>query len=166
MAEGFQGRSEEHAVKLAPREKLARLELAKAYERQGNPTGMVEQYSALRELAPQDPEFAYQLGSAYLKLSNGCVRQILELDPRSARAFEVRGEIYRRRGDREHAVKAFARALEIDPNFPGIHLTLAEMGLEQGKTQEARKDLEQELAVVPESAAAVSLKRKIEATGP
>src|SRR2546427_802739 len=96
------------AVKLAPREKLARLELAKAYERQGNPTGMVEQYSALRELATQDPEFAYQLGSAYLKLSTGCVRQILELDPRSARAFEVRGEIYRQRGDREHAVKAFA----------------------------------------------------------
>jgi tetratricopeptide (TPR) repeat protein len=156
----------ETAVKLAPREPLVRLELARAYERAGNPTGMVDQYYALRQLSPQDPEYAYQLGSAYLRLSAGCLRQILELDPRSARAYQVRAEIYRNRGHIEQAIRAFRRALEIDPAFPGIHLALAQIYLEQGRAADARQELDRELAVVPESVAALALKKRLEAMEP
>lgn len=155
----------ETAVKLAPREPLARLELARAYERASNPMGMVDQLTVLRELAPQDPEFVYQLGSAYLRLSEGCFRQILEFNPRSARAYQMRAEIYRARGKADLAIRAFQHALEIDPAFPGIHLILAQIYLEQGKVADARKELEQELAVVPESAAALALKKKLETSG-
>ena len=156
----------ETAVKLAPREPLVHLELARAYERAGNPTGMVDQYHALRQLSPQDPEYAYQLGSAYLKLSAGCLRQILELDPRSARAYQVRAEIYRNRGRMEQAIRAFQRAFEIDPAFPGVHLALAQIYLEQGKAADARQELDLELAVVPESVAALALKKRLEAMEP
>ncbi len=151
----------EAAVKLAPREPLAHLELAKVYERADNPAGAVDEYLALGELSPQDPEYAYQLGSAYLKLSAGCFRQILELEPHSARAFELRGEIYRERGETEPARRALARALELDPAFPGIHLMLAQIYLGQGNAAEARKELDRELAVVPDSLAALALRKKL-----
>ncbi len=156
----------ETAVKLAPREPLVHLELARAYARAGNPAGMVDQYYALRQLSPQDPEYAYQLGSAYLKLSAGCLRQILELDPRSARAYQARAEIYRNRGQMEQAIRAFRRALEVDPAFPGVHLALAQIYLEQRRAADARQELDRELAIVPESLAALALKKRLEALEP
>jgi hypothetical protein len=46
--------------------------------------------------------------------------------------------------------------------LPEIHLALAEIYSEQGKKAEARKEIEQELAIVPESAAAAALKKKLD----
>jgi len=48
-----------------------------------------------------------------------------------------------------------------DPKLPGIHLTLAQIYLERGKAADAGKEIEQEIAIVPESVAARSLKEKI-----
>jgi len=45
--------------------------------------------------------------------------------------------------------------------LPGIHLTLAQIYLERGKAADAGKEIEQEIAIVPESVAARSLKEKI-----
>ncbi|HVQ29587.1 MAG TPA: tetratricopeptide repeat protein, partial [Vicinamibacteria bacterium] len=59
----------QQAVKLAPKDPLARQQLAQAYERTDNPAGAVEQYRALRDLLPQDPEYTYRLGKAYEALS-------------------------------------------------------------------------------------------------
>jgi tetratricopeptide (TPR) repeat protein len=153
----------ERAVKLQPREPLSRLQLARAYERAGNPAGVVDQFRALRELAPQDPEYAYQLGSAYAKLSAWCYRQIQKLDPGSARVYQTLAENYRIQGKADLAVRALERAAKVDPMLPGVHLTLAQVYLEQAKVSEARQAVEQELAIVPESVAALALKQKLQA---
>lgn len=152
------------AVKLQPREPLAHLELAKAYERAENLEGVVEQFRALRELSPQEPEYAYQLGNAYLKLSAWFLREIVRLNPRSARAYQILAENYRTQGRLEPAVRAFQRAAQADPMLPGIHFALAQIYLEQGKRDDARKELDQELAIVPESVTAKALREKLEAT--
>jgi hypothetical protein len=49
--------------------------------------------------------------------------------------------------------------------LPDIHLALAEIYLEQGKHDAARQEVEQELAIVPESVAALALKKRLEAAG-
>ncbi len=153
----------EQAVKIQPREPLARTELAKAYEKGNNLPGVVDQFRALRELSPQEPEYAYQLGSAYLKLSAGCFRQVLYLNASSARACQIRAENYRAQGRAELASKAYQRAAQADPKLPGIHLALAEIYREQRNAAGARKEVEQELAIVPESTMALALKQKLEA---
>ena len=154
----------ERAVKLQPKEPLARLQLARAYERGSNFRGVVEQFRALRELAPQEPEYAYQLGNAYLKLAGWCAQEIVRLNPRSARVYQMLGENYRvQAGRMELAVRAFQRAAQADPKLPDVHLALAGIYLEQGKQSEARKAIEQELAIVPESVAALALRQKLEA---
>ncbi len=153
----------ETAVKLLPREPLARLQLAQACERAGNWTGAVEQYRALRELAPREPEYAYQLGKAYLGLSEWCWRELRKLDPGSARLQQALGHNYRVQGRMNLAVGAFERAAQADPTLAEVHLALAQIYLEQKRWAEARQEIERELALVPESAGALALKQRLDA---
>jgi tetratricopeptide (TPR) repeat protein len=155
----------ERAVKLGPREPLARRELARAHERAGDLPRAVEQYRKLRELAPNDPENAYQLGRAYLALSEWSLKRLREVDPRSARLQQALGHNYRVQGKPELAEQAFRRAAEADPRLPEIHLALAQLYAEQKRWADARAEVERELALVPESAGALALRRWLEAEG-
>ena len=151
----------EQAVKLLPMEPLARSQLARAYERAGRWTGAVEQYRALKDLAPGDPEYAYLLGRAYLRHSEWCLRELKRIDPGSARLQQALGHNYRVQGRTDQAVRAFERALAADPGLPEVHLALAQIYVEQKLWAEARQEIERELTLVPESAGARALARRL-----
>jgi superkiller protein 3 len=153
----------ERAVELAPQDPLPRRELARACERAGDWPGAVEQYRALRDLAPEEPESAYQLGKAYLRLSEWCLRALKDAEPRSARFYQAQGHTYRVQGQTDLAVRAFQRAAEADPSLPEIHLTLAQLYMEQKRWAEARQEVERELALVPESLGARLLRQRVQA---
>jgi tetratricopeptide (TPR) repeat protein len=153
----------EAAVKLLPKERLAREQLARAYERAGRPTAAIEQYRAMRDLSPSDPEAAYQLGRAYLRLSEWAMQSLRDADPGSARIYQALGHNYRVQGRPELALRAFERAARADPKLPEIHLALAQIHAEQKNWASARAEIERELAIVPESAGALALRRRIEA---
>lgn len=153
----------EQAAKLLPREPLARLQLARAYERAGKWTAAVDQFRALKELAPREPEYAYQLGKAYLRLSEWSLRQLREIDPGSARLEQALGHNYRVQGRTDQALRAFERAALADPTLPEIHLALAQIHLELKNWEGARKEIDQELAIVPESAGARALLQRLQA---
>ena len=153
----------QQAVKLAPKEPLARQQLAQAYERTSNYAGAVEQYRALRELLPQDPEYTYKLGKAYQALSEWSLKQIREIDPRSARLYQALGHNYRVQGKSELALRAFERAIQADPNLPEVHLALAQIHLEEKRWAEARQEIERELQLMPESAGARALQQRLRA---
>jgi tetratricopeptide (TPR) repeat protein len=156
----------ERAVKLQPDEPLARVQLARAYKRTGNYAGRVEQYQALYSLQPKNPEFLYQLGRAYSDQTEWCLREIRRIDPNSACLYETLGENYRLQGHLDLAVSAYQRALSAEPKRPGIHFALAQIYLQQGNTPEARKEINEELAIVPESVVARALAKKLSAQGP
>ena len=153
----------ETAVKLQPKDPLVRLQLAKAYRGAEDMLRAADKFQALRELAPQEPEYVHQSGKAFLDLSAWCYQRIVHLQPNSARAYQALAENFRAQGRPEIATPVFQRAAQADPTLPDIHLALAEIYFEQGKTAEARKEVEQELALIPESAAAAALKRKLDA---
>lgn len=152
----------QQAVKLAPRDRLARQQLAQAYERTSNPAGAVEQYKALRELFPQDPEYTYKLGKAYQALSEWSLQQIREIDRHSARLYQALGHNYRAQGKNELAVSAFERATEADPTLAEVHLALAQIHLTEKRWAEARREIERELQLVPESAGARALRQQVD----
>ena len=156
----------EQAVKLEPREPLARLQLARCYERAGKPLEAVDQLEALREMAPSEPEYAYQLGKSYLNLGAWCFQQIKQLQPDSARLYQIYGENYYVQGAVELAISSYRRAAAVDPSLEGIHLALARIYQAQGKAAEALREIELELAIVPESVATLALKRVIAAKEP
>lgn len=153
----------EPAVKLMPKDRPAREQLARAYERAGRPAAAIDQYRAVRDLAPADPESAFQLGRAYLRLSEWAMQRLREVDPASARIYQALGHNYRVQGRTDLAVRAFERAAEADPKLPEIHLALAQMHLEQKNWAAAREEIERELALVPQSAGARELKRRLDA---
>jgi predicted Zn-dependent protease len=152
----------ERAVRLAPKEPMAREQLARAYELTGNSAGMIEQYAALRELVPEEPEYSYQLGNAYLKYAGWCYGQIVKHHPQSGRRFQALGEGLRIQGRGEQAIRAYERAAQADPGLRGVHLALAQLYLEHGRKDDALRSIEEELRIAPESAAAAALKRRIE----
>jgi tetratricopeptide (TPR) repeat protein len=153
----------ERALKLLPKERLVREQLARAYTRGGNPAAAIEQYRALRQMAPDDPEHAYQLGRAYLRLSEWAMQRLRDIDPGSARIYQALGHNYRVQGRADLALRAFERAAQAGPKLPEIHLALAQIHLEQKNYDEARKEIARELAIVPESAGARALKQRLEA---
>lgn len=151
----------ERAAELAPREPAAHLELAKAYESAGNPVGVVNQYQILCAIAPRDPEYTYQLGQAYLKLSQWCLGEIRRLAPHSSRMYQSMAEALLGLGQTDRAAHFLQRAAQADPKLPGIHLALAQIYLDQNRTQEAQREIAQELDLVPESVVAKALQERI-----
>jgi len=153
----------ERAVKLAPREPLARRQLARVLERAGDRTGAVEQYRALKEMKPDEPEYVYALGNAYLRLSEWSLRELATLDSGQARLQQALGHNYRVQGRADFALRAFERATQADPTLPEVHLAMAQVYLEQKRWAEARREIERELAIVPESAGARALLARLSA---
>jgi tetratricopeptide (TPR) repeat protein len=153
----------EKAVELSPKDSLPRRELARAYERAGDWPDAVEQYRALRALAPDEPETAYQLGKAYLRLAEWCLKALKDAEPPPARLYQAQGHTYRLQGQTDLAVRAFQRAVETDPSLPEIHLTLAQLYMEQKRWAEARQELDRELSLVPDSLGARLLRQRLQA---
>ncbi len=156
----------ERAVKLLPKEELARRRLALAYERQENWLGVVEQYQSLADLKPQESEYAYQLGRAYARLSEWSYEQIIALDPDAARLHHALGQQYLTQGKHELALAEYRRAAAVDPRLPEIHLAMAVVHFEQKNFDEALKEIDLELKLAPESRKALEMKQQIEAARP
>lgn len=151
------------AVTLMPKEPLARLQLAKAYEASDNWIGAVQQLQKLVELDPQEPEYSYQLGRAWTKISDWAYQQISRANPRSVRLQQALGQEYAVQGKYDQALAAFQKAAQFDPKLPEIHLAIALLFLELKKLDEAQAAIEFELSLVPESKAGLEAKAKIEA---
>ncbi|HEX9190376.1 MAG TPA: tetratricopeptide repeat protein [Vicinamibacteria bacterium] len=153
----------ERAVKIAPREPLARLQLARVLERLPDWAGAVEQYRALREMKPDEPEYTYALGNAYLRLSEWSLKELGAVEGGEARLHQAMGHNYRVQGRPDLALQAFERAAKADPSLPEVHFAMAQVLMEQKRWAEARQEAERELAIVPESAGARALLARISA---
>lgn len=152
----------DRAAKLAPREPLIREQLARAYDLLEDFPGVIDQYRVLRELVPEEFEYSYQLGGAYLKYAGWCYEQVLKLGPQSARRFQALAETLRIQGRSEQAIRAYERAAQADPNLRGTYLALSQLYLEQGRRDDALRAIEKELRIAPESGVAAAFKRQIE----
>jgi tetratricopeptide (TPR) repeat protein len=146
-----------------PEEPQAHLQLGKAYEVAGNWIAAVQEFQKLVDLAPQEPEYSYQLGRAWTRLSEWSYQDIGQLNPNSARLRQALGQEYAIQEKYDLAMAAYQQAARADPNLPEIHLAMALIWLELKKFDEASREIELELKLVPESKAASEAKAKIEA---
>jgi Flp pilus assembly protein TadD len=146
-----------------PDEPQVHLELGTAYEALGNWIAAVQEFQKLVKLAPQEPEFSYDLGNAWTKLSDWSFREIIKLDPNSARVQLGLGLELAAQGRPDEAMAAYQQAVRSDPAIPEVHLAMALTYLEMRKFDEAASEIAQELELVPESKAAAEVKAKIQA---
>ena len=72
---------------------------------------------------------------------------VLEREPKNAFAWSRLGNVYRRAGMVPKASKAFARALELDPNDIDSHYSLGDMLFDKGKYKQSAEHLHRVLAL-------------------
>src|SRR5262249_29215922 len=132
------------AVALMPQEPQAHLQLAKAYEASGDWTAAVQELQKGVELSPQEPEYSYQLAKAWTKLSEWAYRQIIRLNPYSARLQQALGLEYTIQEKYDPALEAYKKAAQANPKLPEIHLGMAVILLELKRFDEALTEIELE----------------------
>lgn len=153
----------ERAVTLMPREIAAHLQLADACERTGRIARLTEAYRAVVALAPDDPEYVYRLGKAYLRLSQQTYERLRAVDPQSARLSQALAQEYVAQGQPQRARQAFEAAAVRDPRLAEVHLALARLHADDGRWEDAAREVALELAVQPTSREALALRARIEA---
>jgi tetratricopeptide (TPR) repeat protein len=151
------------AAELMPREPAVHLQRAAACERLEDVLCLADEYRALVQLAPSDPEYAYRLGKAYLRLSQWAHTRIQSIDPRAARLSQALGREYLQQGRRDLAERAFQEAITRDPALEEVHLLLARIHLEDGRLDDAARAVTRALALVPGSKDGHALQSRIDA---
>jgi tetratricopeptide (TPR) repeat protein len=147
----------ERAVTLMPGELAPRLQLASACERAGDIRRLVSVSREIVDLAPNEPEYRYRLGKAYLRLSQWSFERLRAVDPRSARLSQALGGEYVRQGRPDLALAAFQEAATRDPSLVEVHVALARLHADAQRWREASDALNRALALAPESAEARAL---------
>ena len=153
----------EQAVRLMPREVAGHLQLADACERTGRTARLAEAYRAVVALAPDDPEYTFRLGKAYLRLSQDAYQRIRAIEPHAARLSQALGEEYLAQRQPQRARVAFEAAAARDPRLAEVHLALAQLAADDGRWDDAAREVALELAVQPTSREALALRARIEA---
>jgi tetratricopeptide (TPR) repeat protein len=108
---------------------------------------------------PHDPEVLYVLTHAYSDLSAAAARELAVTAPTSVPALEMDADASEQQGRWDQAEKDYRKILEQNPRYPGIHFRLARLILSKPNpapdfTEQAKKELNQELAIDPNNAGA------------
>lgn len=105
-------------------------------------------------------EELYQAALAHLdawEMENAeeSLRQVIELDPEHARAFNKLGVIFARRGDLRQAEDCFTQAISLDDQLASAHSNLGNIYAEHGWSDRAQAAYERALALDPQNPTAL-----------
>jgi tetratricopeptide (TPR) repeat protein len=156
----------QRATTLMPNQVVAWRALSEAYQRSGDPGGVVAVWRRLAAAEPTDPEAVYRLGRAYLAQSQWAHERLRKVHPMSARVSQALGREYQQQGRPDLALAAYQEAARRAPALSGLHLSMAGILLEQGQVDAAAREVDAELLATPGSAEALALKAKIAAGRP
>jgi Tfp pilus assembly protein PilF len=108
---------------------------------------------------PRDPEVLYVLTHAFSDLSTHAARELATTAPNSIPALEMDADTNELQGKWDEAEKDYRKILEQNPSYPGIHFRLARLLLSKPNptpdfAEQAKKELQAELAIDPSNAGA------------
>jgi tetratricopeptide (TPR) repeat protein len=108
---------------------------------------------------PRDPEVLYVSVHAYSDLSSRTALELARTAPKSIPALRLDAETNELQGKWDEAENDYRKILAENPKYPGIHFLLARILLSKPNPgpdfkEEAKKELQQELAINPNNAGA------------
>jgi tetratricopeptide (TPR) repeat protein len=117
---------------------------------------------ALRSLSrefPRDPEVFYITVHTYSDISSRAAQQLATTAPDSPSAHQLLAESFEMQGKWDEAAGEYHAILKAHPQLPGIHFRLGRLLLSKPNpgpsvAEEAKKEMQQELAVDPGNAGA------------
>lgn len=144
------------AVRLDPTDKMAQSWLGTALWDAGQVDAALAQLRKATTLFPNDPDLLFARGEAYGKAASQETEELLEESSGTALSDRIYGDIYTQERNWTRAEGHLRRALVRDPRSVGARLQLAWVFFKQDRLAEAQQQLEQALALAPQSAAALA----------
>lgn len=128
---------------------------AMALNQQGDATSFL---AWLEQEFPHDPEIVFMAVHVYWDLYTRSSQQLMDIAPDSPLVVELNAENLEKQGEWKKAIDEYRVLLQRAPEMPGIHYRIARLLMLQPTTastaEEARKELDAELKVYPQNAAA------------
>lgn len=106
------------------------------------------------KVAPQTEQSLYRLAEGYQALSFLWSLWVLQADPDSYRAHQLRGQSYEAAGRLDEAVAEYREVLGRKPDLRTIHFAIGNLYWRNARLEEARPELEAELKLNPRDAQA------------
>jgi tetratricopeptide (TPR) repeat protein len=131
-------------------------------EAQGKSEQAIKEYRLALQQNPRIPQLHYRSGHLLLQQAGADSQKNalqefqaeLAVNPQAALAEYAMGEIHRSHQDFLQAVQHYARATEIDPQFAGPHIGLAQVLLAQHSPEKAQPEAEAAVRLDPNNATA------------
>jgi len=135
------------AVAACPADVDARRHYAETLWHRGAREDAISQLAEAVKIAPEDPRLLdrlaeFRLIAGNVELARHDAETAIDLDPRSADAWMVRGRIMRQLGDNRQALADLHRALSYDPRNSQVLHELAQTYLAAGEPQRALANLQ------------------------
>jgi tetratricopeptide (TPR) repeat protein len=133
------------AVQLNPQSGRAHFELGSAYGATGNWAGSAEQLELAVVRTPESDDLHFFLAFAYDNLGRGAdaekaYRDTLKINPNHFRANLFMGRLLGMQNNASAALPFLQKAAKIQPQSPDAHAFLANVYLELGQTENARRE--------------------------
>ena len=148
----------EAEIPLSPNQDSAYSNAAAIYEKQGNLDKALEYYKKAAEISPNRPELHASMASIYEKQGNQAAAQaeykaLADADPAHASVtwFNI-GAIAKNSDRNEEAIKAFQKAVELDPAYAAAHKELGYALVKQGDFKGAVAQFNKYLELAPKAA--------------
>jgi tetratricopeptide (TPR) repeat protein len=125
----------------------------------GQPDAASEFLLFLNREFPHDPEVLYVSVHTYSDLANRAAADLAMTAPQSAEGHELHAESLETNGKWDEAAKEYRLILQQNPRAPGIHFRLGRLLLSKSNptpadAEEAKKEMQAELAIDPSNAGA------------
>lgn len=127
----------------------------------GNWTAAIPYLRTAANNEPQNILYRFSLAQSCLNVKQyQCVldtyRELLKINGESAAADMLAGQAYDEMKNSAGAIEQFRAAVKADPKWPGAHFGLGYLLWTQNQCDEASKEFQAELDIVPENAQAMS----------
>jgi len=114
----------ESALRANPKDNNAELFLSNDLIKLGDLDAAAAHLRQLSQRRPQDQEIWYLLGKVHMKLSEQALATLSAIDPDSAYAHQISGEVMEGMKNFDGAILEYKKAVELAPQQPGTHYLL------------------------------------------